>query len=85
MVERQESLFREGRGMPGHYGGIKQREGVVRVVLLVAGADAQQGQSSYGGEKLPVRSVALGLLVELGGVCASVSLRPWHHNNLHIR
>lgn len=62
--------------MPGHYGGAEKREGVVRVVLLVAGGDAQQGQGGYGGEELAVRPVALGLFVELGRVCASVSLRP---------
>lgn len=48
----------------------------MRLVFLVAGSDAQQGQGGYGSEELAVRPVALGLLVELGRVCASVSLRP---------
>lgn len=47
----------------------------MRLVLLVAGSDAQQGQGGYGGEELAIRPVALELLVELGRVCAYVSLR----------
>ena len=70
MAKGEEALLR-GRGrVPGYHGGVMHREGVVGVVPLVVGCDAQQGQGRHSGEKVAVGSVALGRIVQFRCVCA---------------